>query len=128
MRVHSVQLNPEIIKIFSTWLASKQNFTYSKHALSEAQKDDIVTLPTKLKNPQVVEIGLRDGYIKFLVCRASFSTDNDIVLVIDVISLTVVTCWLNRVTDHHDTLDLSRYIQNSKTIQKLNNLEYSLPA
>lgn len=128
MRVHSRQLNPEIIKVFSYWLASKPSFTYSNHALSEAKKDDIVTLPTKLKNPRVVEVGLRDGNIKFLVCRADFSTDNDIVLVIDVISLTVVTCWLNLVTDHHETLDLSRYIQSTQTIQKLNNLEYTLPA
>lgn len=96
--------------------AASQQFTmkleFTKHALERAATYGCTKqLPAQINwaDIHIFEIGIVDGVLDKVVARLNFDNKNDVVFVLSAGNRKVRTLWLNRKTDQHKTLDLSKY-------------------
>ncbi len=95
----------------------KVELRWTSHAKSEAVKDRYAAIPEfkalTLKRFQVIEVGVTNGRVSKIVFRGRLDDTNDVVIVLipnGSKPWTVKTCWINRKTDTHRTLDNSKYV------------------
>lgn len=99
---------PECWPVNGRWVDLK----YSNHAKRACIRDRYGVIPplnrVQIFLDQLVEVEIREGKLVKLVARVRFNGVFDLILVLNPDGL-VRTCWLNRVTDVHKTLDRSKY-------------------
>lgn len=107
MRRLNVQLNPELSLITRPRAA----LTWTRHAQERVRTKRVeFSESVQIEKGQVVELELTHQRVSKLVIRQAQCPDWDRVLVLvpNGEGWTVVTCWLNRKTDTHKTLNRSR--------------------
>lgn len=62
-----------------------------------------------LKNCEVFEIGIQNDKVVKLACRMPYDASFDLSLVINTQKKLIVTGWLNKKGDHHQTLNKRLY-------------------
>ena len=87
---------------------------YSPHALDAALDDrygNIVNLPKSLdtSKAQVIEVEMQGAKTTKVVYRIPYNEEYDLVMVLVPDRRFVKTVWLNKNSDLHNTLDVSKY-------------------
>lgn len=87
---------------------------YSVHAQKSAKEDRYgqIKLPKEIKfsQRQVIEVESKDGIkVDKVVVRVPYDRELDLCLVILLGSKICKTCWINKRSDKHLTLDKSKY-------------------
>ena len=86
---------------------------YGSHARKEAMEDKYgeIRLPHRIdvRKGETIEIGVTGNTVTKMVIRFSYDQTRDIVMVFMPKGNFVKTVWFNLKTDHHKTLDHSKY-------------------
>lgn len=107
------------IRLPAGFVAPQQRveLSWTRHADSERTKDRYAEIPRfkglTLKRFAVVEVGTVNGQVSKIVFRGKLDDTNDVVIVLIPNGnkpWTVKTCWINKASDTHRTLDKSKYI------------------
>ena len=89
--------------------------TYSQHARDAAKTDRYgqVDLPTIFdsRNASLIEAGYDGEKVVKTVYRQQYDRQHDLCIVLDPRTMRVITVWLNRLDDHHRTLQEDKYAQ-----------------
>lgn len=83
-------------------------FIPTRHALDRA-KEKGIELPKYIKG-SCFEVGLIGDGIQKIAIRCRYSDTHDLCLVLSR-DASLITCWLNHVSDTHRTLDTSKYMK-----------------
>jgi hypothetical protein len=93
---------------------------YSRHACNAAKDDRYgsISLPDVIVPDKylLIEMEVRNGQLCKVVLRGTYCARRqlDIVLVINPTTCNVITCWLNKSSDAHSTLQRGKYTQIPK--------------
>lgn len=108
MKRYNVQTHPKLRQI----CCESRALHFTKHASERAiQKQVFVPSSIEIHAGEVVELEVEGNKATKLVVRRALNVTHDFVLVLvprNANSWTVVTCWLNKKTDTHSTLDTGR--------------------
>jgi hypothetical protein len=97
---------------------NRYNLDYTTHARRAAVNSDQyppIDLPAAVDFGKCdpIEVEVIGNRINKIVYRTRYDSDFDLCLVVLMADLLVKTVWLNRRSDKHATLDMSRYAQVS---------------
>ncbi len=87
-------------------------FTYTSHARQQAYRNnERIRLPDRLpyKRCDVFEAVTINETLNKVVFRTSYTRQLDLIMVVSAEDNTVLTVWLNKVSDTHKSLDTTRY-------------------
>jgi hypothetical protein len=111
---HKAVWMPENLKRLAFTIKPK----LTKHAKREAATDKLgyIRLPNSIRvdHCNIIEVYTNNqGQIEKLLIRQPHDALNDACLIIKPDGL-IITCWLNRRTDSHKTLDTTRYAKKGE--------------
>lgn len=97
---------------------NRVSLRWSRHADEARLSDRYITIPrfktATLGRLKVIEVGVQAGKVVKILFRGRLDDDHDVCMVLRPAgkdNWTVVTVWVNVVSDAHKTLDRSKYVK-----------------
>lgn len=110
MLYHKDLFVPEIVK--KQLPQGKFELSYSEHAMQECQDGNGKIVPPKYLDTQYAlpfEFEVNDGKLTKVLYKVGYNLVYNLIIVVIPDRFFVKTLWLNAKTDHHRTLDKSKY-------------------
>ena len=92
------------------WEYQKMQLDLTEH-VKERMEQKNIKLPEvfNLENTIVFEVETEKKDIIKLVCRTPYNSDYDLCFAVNMINNSIITAWLNRKNDNHETLNRYKY-------------------